>query len=231
MKKTPFFVVLTLLMVHGLHAQTQYLGFRADIGIVMPSYSETVTVKTSTAFGGGMTYFYPYSPKLDLAIDLCVSFYNMTSNMRTLTGASWTTPKEQVFSMMTGDMHYVMFYSFGEQQTFKLGAGGFYGIVSKSSAGVGTEYLGADAAPAKNYNLTNLIGIGSNKNYGVVAEGIYNMNDKLQFSMRYKLGFANLYKQPSGSTATWNQSMLNISAMYFFNAGGRGGGSKKKVDL
>ncbi len=231
MKKAPFFVALTFIVAQGLHAQTKYLGLRADIGIAQPSFSEAVTVKTSTAFGGGITYCYPYSSKLDLSIDFGMSFYGITSNIRTLNGATWTAPKEQIFRMFTADVHYVMLYSFGERQTFKIGGGVFYGMVSKSFAGTENDYLGTNALSAKNYNLTNWIGIGSNRNYGAVAEGIYNVNDKLQFSLRYKLGLANLYKQPSGSTATWNQSMINIGALYFFNAEGRGGGPKKKVDL
>jgi hypothetical protein len=232
MKKTHYVAALAFLMAQGLHAQiqTQYIGLRADVGFIQASRSEAANVKLTTAFGGGMSYCYPYSPKLDFAIDIVASFYSMTSDRRTLNGSLWSAPTAQTINISAGDVSYVMLYGFGEAHTFKLGGGLFYGFISKSSGAQENEYWGTSTLPANNYNVSQLFAARARSNYGAVIEGIYNVNDKLQFSARYKLGLANLYNQPSGSSGTWNQSVFSLGVMYFFNAEGRGG-TKKKVDL
>jgi hypothetical protein len=250
MKQFTLLAAFMLLQFHALQAQNgpKYLGARLEIGSILSNSSEAATVNKPLSIGLGMSYTYLYSSTWEMTVNGIASFYKLSGDTREFDSSTkkWTaTGVSRGISVVNFDIDYTLLHGFGDDQRIKVGIGGWFGLFggSKPTLNTNTESWGTDAALEKNYQLLGLYN-GGTYNYGGLVEGIYNVNDALQFSLRFKLGLANLYNTDSAflssstqSTATWKTNAISLGALYYFGAEERGskksskGKAKKKVNF
>ncbi len=227
MKQLAFVGAFLLLQCPQMSAQIlRYLGFRAEVSTLQLTLSEDAAVKASTPYGVGLAFHYPFTQTWEMTMSGMASFYNVTGNTRNYNAATqkWIAGSSKTINITAFEADYTILHGFGDAQHIKVGAGVWYSALTSSrpTLTTDTESWGSNAALAKNYQLNSLFGL---SNYGVLFEGLYNVNDALQFSVRYKLGFGNLYKTEtavSGSAASWQQNSLNLGVVYYFGAEKRG---------
>jgi hypothetical protein len=138
---------------------------------------------------------------------------------------TWDFSGLKSFKVKSFEGSYGVRLGFGEEQHFKIGAGGFYDFFfSRISSLPSKEYIGKSPNIDENYDPFYLY---TKPNYGFLVEGIYNINDAFQIGLRFKKGLANLYKSQLNSTF-WKQNQIGIGVMYFIGAGERGKINSKK---
>jgi hypothetical protein len=225
MKQIIFIAALMLLQCTTNHAQPlKYLGLRAEISSLQLTTSEDVTVKKSNPFGIGLAFHYPFNQTWEMTVSGMFSFYNFTGDARNYSAATkkWTPSSNRTVNVLAIEADYTVLHGLGEAQRIKFGGGVWYGFLNgnKPTLTTSTESWGSNADPNKNYQINSLF---KAYNYGVLLEGLYNVNDALQFSVRYKLGLGNLYKTVTvGNTASWKQSSINLGVVYYFGGQERG---------
>lgn len=248
MKQFTLLAAFMLLQFQAIQAQNgpKYFGARLEIGSILSSHSEAANVNKPLSFGLGISYTYLYSSTWEMTVNAVASFHKLSGDTREFNSSNNTwaaTGLSRSVSVLNFDIDYTVLHGFGDDQRFKVGVGGWFGLpaVSTPTLNTDTESWGTNAALENNYQLLNLYS-GLNFNYGGLVEGIYNVNDALQFSLRFKLGLANLYnsKGPfsiTESTATWRTNALSLGVLYYFGAEERGskksskGKAKKKVNF
>ena len=225
MRKLIFLIVLILVQFAPILAQQNaYFGFRGEVSAVQPRTSLATDVKTGIGYGGGLAFHFPFSDNWDMTVDALFSVFNLQGNTYQFdeTTANYASVGVRATQFKSFDFAYTVLRSFGDDQIFKAGLGVWYGIILKNTPMIQSDYWGNSSDLTKDYALNSLFG--SNGNYGLAAEGIYNVNDALQFSLRYKLGLANLYN----GNDTWYQSKLCVGAIYYFGAEQRGKNKSKR---
>jgi hypothetical protein len=248
MKQFTFLAAFMLLQFLSIQAQNgpKYFGARLEIGSILSNHSEAATVNKPLSIGLGMSYTYLYSSSWEMTVNGIASFYKLSGDTRTFSSSTnkWTpTGISRGISVVNFDIDYTVLHGFGDDQRFKVGVGGWFGLFggSKPTLNTDTESWGTEVALEKNYQLSGLFNAGR-FNYGGLVEGIYNVNDALQFSLRFKLGLANLYDSKGAfsvteSTATWKTNAVSLGVLYYFGAEDRGskksskGKAKKKVNF
>ena len=201
--------------------QNYYLGFKAEIGSVQPRFSSPLDVKGSVSYGGGLAYSYPFSDTWEMTADVVASFFKVS-------GTTYEDAKStglQTYKRWSLDLNYGFLRGFGDEQHVKVGLGIWGGMIPQSTVFANNTFFADAANSDQKFYLEQLYG--TRPNYGVSVEGIYNVNDALQFSLRYKLGLANLYS--NGGTQTWRQNTLGLSAIYYFGGESRGTIKTKKT--
>jgi hypothetical protein len=249
MKQFTLLAAFMLLQFHALQAQNgpKYFGARLEIGSILSSHSEAADVNKPLSVGLGMSYTYLYSSTWEMTVNGMGSFYKQSGDTREFNSSTnkWTpTGISRGIGVLNFDIDYTLLHGFGDDQRFKVGVGGWFGVFlgSKPTLNSDTESWGTASALDKNYQLVSLLTGGATFNYGGLVEGIYNVNDALQFSLRFKLGLANVYDSKGAfsiteSTATWKTNALSLGVLYYFGAEERGskksskGKAKKKVNF
>jgi hypothetical protein len=248
MKQFTLLAAFMLLQFHAIQAQNgpKYFGARLEIGSILPSHSEAANVNKPLSIGLGMSYTYLYSSTWEMTVNGMGSFYKQSGDTREIKSSSnklESTGLSRSVGVLNFDIDYTLLHGFGDDQRFKVGVGGWFGVFlgSKPTLNTDTESWGTASALDKNYQLVALLN-GGTFNYGGLVEGIYNVNDALQFSLRFKLGLANLYDGKGAfintpSDATWKTNALSLGVLYYFGAEERGskksskGKAKKKVNF
>ncbi len=220
--------MIILLSNQFSYAQSrQYLGLKVEASAISTKLSKDANINLSIVKSFGIAGHYPLTPKLEIFSDVLFSTYKLSGDSRSYDGSSseWNFNGIKSFNIKSFDGAYGIRRGFGEEQHFKIGVGGFYDFFfGKISDLPSNEYLGKSSNIAENYDPYYLY---TKANYGFFLEGIYNVNDAFQISIRFKKGLSNLYK-PQANDTTWKQSQIGIGVMYYIGAGERGKINSKK---
>lgn|GEM_PF-1397480 len=211
--------------------QSSYFGVRGEISVLQIKTSESTNNSTPIGAGVGMLWNYVISDQWEMNTEMGLNYHKLTSDVRSYDyGSNTFSPvSQQSSNLISYVFSYTVLKGFGDDQKYKVGLGAFYGFTPSVNFNNGdSQFIGSSSDVEKNYSTTSLQGINS-FNVGIALEGVYNFNDVLQFSARYKLGLKNLYNSNSAFTTTistnnlsWKASYFSLGATFLFGAEARG---------
>jgi hypothetical protein len=205
-----------MFLIHS--QQSYYFGVRSEISLIQPRLSQPTNINTPIAIGGGISWVYPFSQQWEMTVDALASIYAYNADARMYGSNGLEKIGNQSMNITSFDFTYTLLRGFGDEQHFKLGGGIFYGLMLPPTIGTNTnKYWGNAIEVDQNYDLEKILR--QTGNFGVALEAIYNINDALQISLRYRLGLVNLNNQ---DTPSWQQNALGLNAIYYFGADKRG---------
>lgn len=219
MRKLLFFFALLLWQNLSFAQQHGYFGLRADISLIHSRPSESVDMKNSPALGLGIVYHYPFNNKWEMTADAIFSSYKIKGQTAENTGLEYEMTGIQALKVSSCDAHYSVLRGFGDDQKFKFGVGAWVGLVINKHIYDYSPYFANSVSSKYIYYWDRLFR--TPFNYGLLLEGIYNVNDALQFSLRYKMGLANLYESDD-ETTHWRQNAIEMGVNYYFGGESRG---------
>jgi hypothetical protein len=220
MKK--FIFLFTFLLCQNLLCLAQqhaYFGFRGELSLIAAHTSETVDVKNAIGLGGGLAYHYPISQTWEMTADALFSFYKLNGQTAEYVDFDYKMVGMRSLKLTSFDLNYCILRGLGSKQQFKVGVGVGLGLIPNGGIYEQSPYFTNTSTSKNGYHWDKLFH--TRPNYGLLFEGVYNIKDALQLSIRYKLGLANLYGDDE-DTISWRQNTLATGIVYYFGGNTRG---------
>ena len=223
------------MLANYIKAQS-FLGLRTEVSSVMINTKNQVKLNHPISFAPGIAFHYTFTPTIEMTSDLLLSFYKLKSELHRLeevnNNIEFVSKGDKSLNMFSLDFTYTLLKGFGEEQHYKAGLGVFVNLTkSNYSATSSNEFWGyyKPNVSTERYDPKFLYSL---PNFGLVGEVLYNVNDALQFSLRYKAGLPNTYRD---GDQIWKQSYLGFNTIYYFGTSDRGSikssKSKSKVNF
>ena len=219
MQKVTVLICLLFLVFSAAHAQKTFLGVTAGYNYVQINTSSNVAMDPTFGETIGLSLFNIKKNNWETVLDFVIEKYHYQGFTRITYGFS-VSDKASIDPISTL-ISFSAYKCLDVKKHFKLGAGFWMSTINNDHKypAYPSHYFNSPDKANLDYNTEQLFDTNLSpflpflSDFGPSFEALFCINQRLNFGLKYKIGFKNLYH--ANDEVTWKQNYLSLNVNYY----------------